>query len=178
MSDDGDGDNRRQFDEQFVRCQDHLYMHIASLVPDPRHVAELFQQTSLRLLQSWKKYDPQRPFMPWACAVALNEVRMFARRRRRRGQFLSDSLLAAVSEAQFKAESAVDSRLEALSECLEKLPRSRRALVAQCYSGECSVKEIAAGMSLRPQALYKRLERIRRELYLCMEHQHPEEDLL
>lgn len=175
MSRNGNGKNRRQFDEQFVRCQDHLYTYIASLVPDPRDVAELFQQTSLRLLESWKKFDPQRPFMPWACAVALNEVRTFARRQRRRGQLLSDALLVAVSEAQFKAESLVDTRLDALSECLEKLPRSRRALVAQCYSGECSVKEIAASMSLRPQALYKRLERIRRELYQCMEHQHPEE---
>ena len=162
-------ESRRLFDEQFVRCQDRLYTYIASLVPNPQDVGELFQQTSLQLLQNWKKYDPQRPFMPWACAVALNEVRTFARRQRRRARLLSDALLAAVSEAQFKAAELIDARLDALSGCVGKLPRAKRALIEKCYSGECSIKDVAASMSLQPQTLYKRLQRVRRELYRCIE---------
>ena len=164
-------ESRRLFDEQFVRCQDRLYTYIASLVPDPQDASELFQQTSLQLLQSWKKYDPQRPFLPWACAVALNEVRTFAHRQRRRARLLSDALLAAVSETQFKAAAMIDARLDALSGCVEKLPGAKRALGEKCYSGESSIKDVAADMSLRPQTVYKRLERIRQELYRCMELQ-------
>ncbi len=170
-------ESRRPFDEQFVRCQDRLYTYIASLVPNPQDCGELFQQTSLQLLQNWKKYDPQRPFMPWACAVALNEVRTFARRRRRQARFLNDALLAAVSEMQFKEADLIDARLDALSECMEKLPRAKRALVEECYSGESSIKDVASSMSLQPQAVYKRLERVRRALYRCIERRQSGEQV-
>jgi len=170
-------ESRRLFDEQFVRCQDHLYTYIASLVPNAQDVGELFQQTSLQLLQNWEKYDAQRPFMPWACAVALNEVRTFARQQRHRDRLLSDALLAAISETQFKAAEVIDARLDALGGCVEGLPPAKRALVEKCYSGECSIKDMAASMSLPPQTLYKRLERVRRELFQCIELKQPGEQM-
>jgi RNA polymerase sigma-70 factor, ECF subfamily len=160
---------RQLFDQRFVACQDRLYGYIASLLPRREDANEVFQETSLKLLQNWTKYDPARPFSPWAFTIALNEVRLFARRNRRKGGILSEAVLTAVAEEQFRAEEEIHQTLSRLSDCLKRLAAEKRALLQECYSGEQSIQAIAAGKRLRPDALYKQLERIRRWLLECME---------
>lgn len=167
-----DADKGRVFDERFVACQDHLYGYIASLLPRRDDADEVFQETSLKLLQNRDKYDPARPFHPWAFSIALNEVRMFMRRGRRRGGTFSDSMLAAIAEEQFRSDELISESLGRLSDCLKRITPDKRGLLEQCYSSGDSIKTIAAGRGVQAETLYKQLERIRRVLFECMQAGH------
>jgi RNA polymerase sigma-70 factor, ECF subfamily len=163
-------DARMRFDEQFVRSQRHIFRYIAALVPNRDHAEEIFQDSCLKILEKWQDFDLDRPMVPWACGIAQNMVRKFFGRNRRHGVLLSDTVIAAVSETQYRLAAEVDRRLEKLPGCLDQLTAEQRLLLDQCYAQWGSVKAIASAMQVDPDTLYKRLERIRRSLFDCIEH--------
>jgi RNA polymerase sigma-70 factor, ECF subfamily len=168
---------KQLFDERFVAFQDTLFGYIASLLPRRDDADEVFQETSLKLLQNRDKYDPNRPFAPWAFTIALNEVRLFIRRNRHQGIVFSEPVLMTVAETQFRSDSMLTRSLDRLSECVKQLTAEKRLMLEQCYSGEQSIKTIAARNGIQPEALYKQLERTRRVLFQCMQAGYAGEDI-
>lgn len=162
-------DARKKFDEQFIRSQRHVFRYIAALVPNRDHTEEIFQDTCLKILEKWEEFDPQRPMVPWACGIAQNMVRKFFERHRRRGLLLSDTLIAAVAETQYRMADEVDRRLEKLPDCMSQLGAEQQLLLEQCYAEWGSVRAVALAKKIDPNTLYKRLERIRRSLFDCIE---------
>ncbi len=63
----------------------------------------------------------------------------------------------------------VNRRLQELPGCLQKLTDQQRALLERCYQRPGSIKAIAEASQLDPNTLYKQLERIRRDLFECIE---------
>ncbi|NLF08415.1 MAG: sigma-70 family RNA polymerase sigma factor [Pirellulaceae bacterium] len=166
-----DNASRQLFDERFVRSHRHVFRFIASLVPNRDDAEEVFQNTCLKILEKWRDYDPARPMEPWACGIARNMARKFHESSRRGGQPLSEIVLDAVSEAQHRLAGQIDLRMKKLPECLDKLTDRQRELLDQCYGGEQSIKAVAEACEMTPDAVYKRLERIRRELFECIERE-------
>ena len=160
---------RKCFDERFVHSHRQVFRYIAALVPNRNDAEEVFQDTCLKMLEKWRDYDSARPMAPWACGIARNMARKFFERNRRGGLPLSEIIVAAVSETQHRLAAEVDHRLQKLPECLEQLSAEQRALLEQCYGGDRTIRAIAEASQLEPDALYKRLERIRRNLFECIE---------
>jgi RNA polymerase sigma-70 factor len=160
---------RKQFDEQFIRAQRHIFRYVAALVPNPDDADEVFQAACLKILEKWEAWDSSRPMTPWACGIAQNMVRKHFDGRRRRGQPLSDMVLAAVAETQHRLGAEVDLRLQKLPDCMRQLSEEQRRLIEQCYARRGSVRDVAAAEQLDPMVIYKRLERIRRNLFECIE---------
>ena len=167
---------RDEFDDLFVRHQERVYAYIVVQLPNRNDADEVFQQTSLILLKKWEQYDADRPFFAWACGIAHNEVRNFLRRQRSGGVRLSDEMLALLGQTHQEMADGLQERLRALAGCLEQLPERQRTLIEQCYLGHETGRAVAERMQLTPDALYKRLERIRRLLFECIEHAVPGEE--
>ena len=160
---------RKQFDEQFIRSQRHIFRYIAALVPNADQAEEVFQDTCITILEKWETFDPARPMVPWACGVAQNMVRRFFERNRRRTVHLDEMAIAAVSETQHRFAAEIDDRLEKLPGCVQKLPAEQQSLLDQCYTQGNTIRSVAKTRHLDPDTLYKRLERIRRSLLECIE---------
>jgi RNA polymerase sigma-70 factor (ECF subfamily) len=160
---------QERFDAEFVRHQRQLYRFVAVLLPDRDAADEAFQQTCLVLLKSRDKFDPSRDFLAWAYGVARNVVREHLRSNRRVPLALSDVLLNQLAETQEQLSHETDTRLTALSRCLERIGTNQRELLERCYSGRESIRVIAEGLKLQPSVLYKRLDRIRWLLLRCIE---------
>jgi DNA-directed RNA polymerase specialized sigma24 family protein len=107
--------------------------------------------------------------MPWVCGVALNQVRAFYKRSRHHAAFLSEAAIASVSEAQHRLTAQTDRRLQDLRDCLHKLSSEQRALLRKCYEHRGAIKALAEARQVDPNVLYKRLEKIRRTLFECIE---------
>jgi RNA polymerase sigma-70 factor, ECF subfamily len=170
-----DSYDRGSFDEQFVRCQRQIFRYIAALVPNRADAEEVFQDTCITVLKKWRDYDPSRPMAPWACGIARNMVRKLFERSGRRGLPFSAVVTDAISESQWKSSLAVDRRLEKLPGCLDRLTPEQRRWLELCYSSGCSIKTLAGQEHVDPQVLYKRLERVRRVLFECIESALAEE---
>lgn len=162
-------DARKSFDATFIHSQHHIYRYVAALVADRDQAEEVFQDTCIKVLEKWEDYDPSRPMVPWACGIAQNMVLKFFQRNRRRGFPLSEMMMTAVSETQYRLSNEVDRRLEKLPDCLQKLTPEQRTLLDQSYGQRGSIRAIAEASHLDPDTLYKRLERIRRSLFDCIE---------
>jgi len=157
-----------QFAELFVRNQSRLYGYILTMVPNLADADELFQQTSLTLWQIWDRYEPGRPFLPWAYGIARNHVRNFLRGRQHRPAMLSEAVLDELAERRLADDALLEQQQNALKLCLEKLLPRQRKLVEQCYAQRGSLRAVAETQGRSVDGLYKAIQRIRAILYDCI----------
>jgi RNA polymerase sigma-70 factor (ECF subfamily) len=156
------------FAELFVHNQTSLYRYIVTFVPNRADADELFQVTNLTLWKTWDRYDPQRPFLAWAYAIAQNHIRNFFRKQQQRKWLFSDSFLEELSDIQLEEDEFLVRRQEALNLCLEKLAPKQRELLEWRYQGEQSMSEVARRRGLSLEAAYKAIQRIRASLFECI----------
>jgi len=151
-----------------TKNQGSLRAYIYTLLPDPALVDDVLQETNLVIWRKASEYDSARSFMPWACRIALFQVKA-ARRDNSRDRHVFDSelvdILAAEGEAAADSPSGLDS---ALRDCLAELPEQKRKLILSRYHPDFSVKELAHERNETPGALSVDLHRIRRLLESCI----------
>lgn len=157
------------FHELFLRHQREVFAYIVSLVPDRNDAEDIFQETSLRLFEKAEEFDSSRKFFPWACGFALNEVRRFRRAHHREKWQFDDTLFESLADVQVRAAEAIQARLDLLTSCMAELPQEKRDLLLQCYGCRETLNDLASQFQIEPQTLRKRLERIRKTLFECME---------
>jgi RNA polymerase sigma-70 factor (ECF subfamily) len=78
-------------------------------------------------------------------------------------------VIAAISEAHDRTASEINRRLQELPECLQKLSAEERSLLERCYGRQDSIETIAEANHLDPSTIYRRLKKIRRSLFDCIE---------
>lgn len=160
--------DHEHFAKLFVRNQVVVYRYIVTLVPNQTDAEDLFQETNLTLWKKWDSYDRDRPFLPWACGIALNHIRNFWRKRHDVAVVFDDDLLQKLSQLRLQDDEILRERQDALTTCLEKLPRHCRDVVRSYYIQADSINTIAQRVSKNNPAIYKMIERIRRFLYECI----------
>jgi len=156
------------FVELFVRNQNRVYRYILTLVPNRADAEELFQQTNLTLWKTWYRYDSGLDFVRWACGIAHNEIRNFARKKRSSHVLLGEEMLDQLAALRLQNEGLLEERRGALAECLKKLPSRDRELVERCYGSGETIKTVAQNGGQSPNVFYKALRRIRATLHGCV----------
>lgn len=162
-----------EIQERFVRTltryESRVWAFIRSLVVSRADAEDILQETNATL---WKKIDEfaeVENFVAWACAVARIEVlRYYQKQKRDRLQF-SENFLQTVAEQVTTRRDELDDRVCALESCIEKLLPQDRGLIRQRYVDELSVETLSTMVGRSVEAVYKRLSRIRRALFVCIE---------
>jgi len=160
--------------ETFVRLfmdnQGAVYAYILSLVPQPSDAQDVLQETAVALWSKKDEYDAEEPFVPWAIRFAYFQVLSFrVRQRRCSGAVLfSDEVVSALAGEHDRHRTVIESRREALAQCMEKIPPPGRRLLRQRYEEEGTMKEVAACAGMKVRTLYKQLERLRQQLLDCI----------
>lgn len=157
-----------EFVERLTEAQSTLYGAIYTLLAGKPEVADVLQETNRVLWRKAATYDPARPFLPWALAVARFEVLAHRKRQSRDRLVFDDALLAQIAE-EYERQSAHDGALHALERCLQKLPAAQRELVDQRYLRGESVNDIAARQGRGANAVSALLYRIRNLLAECVD---------
>jgi RNA polymerase sigma-70 factor (ECF subfamily) len=164
-----DSSSVRSFNELFLRHQGDVFAYIVTLIPNRNDAEDVFQQTCLMLLEKQGEFDLGRKFFPWACGFALNEVRRFRRAHFRERVSLSDAAIEALANVQTKSADRIAARLDLLGDCMGLLPAEKRELLMRCYGRAGGLDQLASQLGIEINTLYKRLERIRRSVFECME---------
>jgi RNA polymerase sigma-70 factor (ECF subfamily) len=117
------------FVQLLTGAQSRLYAYICTLLGDAAGARVVLQETNLALWDKAGDYDVDRPFLPWAYRVAYLQI-LAHRKRRTRGRLLFDErLLSELAEEAEDRDDDLDRRLEALGDCLARLPGHRRDLI-------------------------------------------------
>lgn len=70
----------RLTDQYIQRYGRRLYGLCRSLCPSPHDADDLYQETWLRAIKHFSKYDPSREFEPWLTKICVNTYRSSLRR--------------------------------------------------------------------------------------------------
>jgi RNA polymerase sigma-70 factor (ECF subfamily) len=158
-----------EFVKLLVQYQNDLLRFIAPLVGSVNDAQDVLQDTALALWKKFEKYDQEQPFLPWAKQFAKYEVLMY-HRRRQRYTFLSEALIEALANRQTEQQSVSMQRRRALADCVSKLREADRLLLKQRYAEKgATIQQVAELSGQTANALYKTLQRIRRQLYVCVD---------
>lgn len=170
-----DADKRQElFLSLFLPQQSAVRAFIRSIVWDRSRCEDLFQEVALVLWREFDRYDPARPFGPWARGVAA-KVALKGRRDVARGSLALSPAAVDALEGAFQQLSAEEAgfagpeRQIALSDCLSKLPDKTRRLVQLRYVAALSAADIANTVRSTPEAVQKALTRARATLQSCVE---------
>ncbi|MCI0335663.1 MAG: sigma-70 family RNA polymerase sigma factor [Planctomycetes bacterium] len=163
-------ERRDAFARLFAQHDRWLFAYLVSLLGNAAHAEEVFQEVCVVL---WREYETFRlgtDFVRWVSVIAHNQVHRFRRQERRAGLQLSDATVDLLAQDAVERIDLLESRRDALSRCLDKLPDSDRQLVRHCYGdSRVTFKTVAQELGRPANSVYKALNRIRRALYECIE---------
>jgi RNA polymerase sigma-70 factor (ECF subfamily) len=158
-----------EFMQLLTGTQSRLYAYICSLLGGSAGASDVLQETNLTLWDKAQEYDPARPFLPWAYRVAYLQVLAYRKRCARSRLVFDEELVSKLAIDFLEHDEDHDPRLEALGNCIERLPGHRREILEQRYQEGESVDRIAERLRKAPNVVAASLYRIRKSLLECIE---------
>lgn len=158
-----------RFLQHFTGSESALRGFIASVIFTPSDRDDILQEVALRLWQLYDRYDPSRPFTPWALGVDSRRMKEECRKASRRPLLLEEDQLERMTVAFTELTSQEDSSPEtALMECLATLPADAAELIQERYFKGRSIEALSHAKGQSTAAIYQTLYRLRRRLAACI----------
>ncbi|MGI8857918.1 MAG: RNA polymerase sigma factor [Thermomicrobiales bacterium] len=163
--------DRAAFAELFRRFHRRVFGSALFITHREDAAEEIVQLVFIELFTAFRRFDPERPFLPWLYRI-IHDVSMDYLRRDRRGAHLPlpssewhlDMLLGADPEPG-PAEYAERAELhETIWRALERLPAGHRAILVLRHYSQLSEAEMAEALGCRRGTVKSRLHRAHRAL--------------
>ena len=161
--------NHEQFVQQLTENQNRLYGYVYSLLGDHNRAADVVQETNMVLWRKIDEFEPEKPFLPWAFAIARFQVLAHIRDHKRDRFLLDAELVEKLSADIENASGLLESYREALRPCLKKLTPNNRELIEKRYFKSLPVAEVAKAADRTTGSIKVALLRIRRQLAECVQ---------
>lgn len=162
-------DHSERFVQLLTEHQNRLYGYVYSLLGDHSRAADVVQETNLVLWRKIAEFDSEKPFLPWAFAIARFQVLAHLRDHKRDRMLLDAELAERLSAEVERQAEQIESVREALRPCLQGLTVGNRELVEQRYVRGLSVADVSAAAGRTVGAIKVALLRIRRQLADCVQ---------
>jgi RNA polymerase sigma-70 factor (ECF subfamily) len=166
----GDSNRHEEFVALFVRHEAAIYSFVLTLLPDSGAAEDVVQQASMTMWRRFDQYQAGTSFRNWAFQVAKFTAMNHLTKLRRDRHVFSERLLEMLAEQATERSDHLDAQRRALAFCIERLSDEDRETLAGCYQESSTITKFAATIGQTPNAIYKRLNRIRAVLLCCIEH--------
>jgi RNA polymerase sigma-70 factor (ECF subfamily) len=135
------------------------------------HLAEdIFQKVTLKALACDVTFESEGALLSWAFISARREGIDWLRKKGREAATLAPHLLDVIdNEWRENAVAAGMEKLEALKGCLEATPSESQMLLRLRYAEGLRCELIAKQLSVKVDAVYKRLSRLHEMLRQCID---------
>jgi len=162
--------DHERFTRLLLESEPVMLRSILVLVPNRADARDILQETAVALRRQFGSYDPERPFLHWAMGFARIETRRFLARQQRRAQLTEEAM--DVLEQEMECEPEFANAIERhLATCLTKLTEKQRRLIQGYYHEGRSPQWLSEREGRTVEAIYKAIQRIRRNLQTCIERQ-------
>jgi RNA polymerase sigma-70 factor (ECF subfamily) len=152
--------------------QARLRSFIAGYVPRATWVDDLAQQAFVSAYQSLKSFRVGTDFYAWLRQIAYNHLRAELEKTKRRRRLETDYLQeigAAELSRRLDRDNPEEDALEALRDCVSRLPDTSREIVQRHYGDGLPLAEIAGSLGRPAGSLKVTLFKIRARLRDCVE---------
>lgn len=158
-----------EFIELLTGAQSAVFGYIVSLCHDHALAKDILQETNLTLWRKAEDFEQGTSFTAWACRTAYFHVLNHRRKLSREHLVFDEDVFDYLAERQEERATSSDRRLEALRQCIAKLPAAQRDLIDRRYRPGASVQAIARDDGKTEGAVSQALFRIRTTLQRCIE---------
>ena len=165
----GAPDPHESFLRLWMRHEPELRAYVRACCPKAQEVDDVMQEVSVAALRKFSTLDDHSAFGAWACLIARYELLTARRRFARDRLVLAEDIVELLAQEGAQEISLRQQQLQALDQCIEKLPRQRRELALAAYAKDTTIREMAKQLKRTEGSLYQLLARIRQELRRCME---------
>jgi RNA polymerase sigma factor (sigma-70 family) len=174
-NDEGRGSGPREAAGAAAPLQEHagdLTRYVRFLTGGSSYVEDIVQETMVRALTSFARYDPARPLRAWLHGIALKVTHKYWRRIRRARAF--EQRFPAPGESPSAGKSPEDElllreRAQALYRALDTLPLSQREALVLHVGERMSAEEVAALTGTTVTNVYTRVCRARAQVKAFLE---------
>jgi RNA polymerase sigma-70 factor (ECF subfamily) len=143
--------------------------YLARLAPDPVTADDLAQEVFLAAWKQIDRIDPSIGVRPYLIGIARNLARSAWRDRARGRRAMGEELFRTLESRIRADDTGEDVRLDALSECLNRLGPRAAEVVLRHYRDEERCDEIAASLGTAVSSIRSILTRVRRALHDCIQ---------
>jgi RNA polymerase sigma-70 factor (ECF subfamily) len=164
-------ESRKRLMLLITRHQRQIFGYIYALVPNRYDAEDLLQETSLVICEKFNEFEEGTDFVAWACQIAYWRIRYSRQKFARSKVVFNQEIVDAVAQTASTMTGELDSRHEALGNCLQKLHPRDRELVLTRYEPGSGVAEAARRSGRTVQTAYKALARLRKLLLDCVSNQ-------
>ena len=158
-----------RFTQLLGTCQRQVFLYALGLLHNATDAEEVLQETNIVLWQKFHQFQPGTDFARWACRIAYFQVLKFRAKKAAEERLFSDQFIEVVAAQWDRTFDQLDSRREALAECLGKLSRKDRQLVVCRYQHGATTRGVAEAFGRNVQATRRRLRHIRARLAGCIQ---------
>jgi RNA polymerase sigma-70 factor, ECF subfamily len=163
-----EAESRKRLMALMTRHQRQIFSYIFALVPNRYDAEDLLQETSVVICEKFDDFEEGTDFVAWACQIAYWRIRYSRQKFARSKVVFNQELVDALAQTAGPMAAELDSRHEALENCLKKLHARDRELVLTRYEPGCGVQEAARRSGRTLQTAYKALARLRKLLLDCV----------
>jgi RNA polymerase sigma-70 factor (ECF subfamily) len=161
-------DAQQAFTELFAKSEHALAGFVFSLVPNRTDADDVLQETLRCLWEKREKFDPSRPFLPWATHFAYMQILQMRRKYAIRGKYFSNDLVEKLADERPVDVTWESNHEKALKKCLGQLSSNDLQLIQLRYNSSQSITDMSTKLGQTKNSFYKRLQRIRQELVECI----------
>ena len=155
-----------EFMHLYVANERRIYGLIYALVHDWTAADDLLQETAKVMWSKFQTFDQGTDFPAWALRIARYQVMNYIKTRDCKIVYDTERLERLGKLAQ---DCVVDDRRhEQLQQCLKRLDKRDRQLIALRYEVGTTVKEMAQKLGRGIKTVYYSLSRIHYQLFQCM----------
>jgi RNA polymerase sigma-70 factor, ECF subfamily len=165
----GNPDRVSTFVALYTSHYPRLQFYIMALLPTANEAADVLQDTSLVLWQKFDTFEPGSNFFAWACKIARYQVLQHRERQGRTARIFDVQLLERIADEACDEDLVPAIPLQALEECLGRLPEGDRSLIRRRYEPGMTVQRLSQDIGRTANSLSKSLSRIRRALLECVD---------
>lgn len=163
-------DAHDEFVALFVRHEPAIRSFVLTLLPDLAAAEDVVQQASITMWRRFDQFQSGTSFRNWAFQVAKFTAMNHLTKLRRDRHVFSERLLEMLAEQSAQRSEHLEEQRRALAFCIERLGDDDRQTLAGCYQESTTIKSFAEEIGQTPNAIYKRLNRIRAGLLRCIEN--------
>ncbi len=172
-----DEEETKRFMSLVLLNQKRIYVYILSLVMRPADADDILQDT---LAVMWKKFDEftiGTDFVAWGKTIARYKIMNYLQKNSSSKLVFDDDVLKAIEAESGKMDNLAD-RMQAMRQCLRKLPAKEMRLLNLRYTEDLSFNRIALQLGISKQSAYKLIGRIHSVLAACINRSLRAEALL
>lgn len=162
------GVDRESFITLYAHYQLDLHRYLVSILKNQADAQDVLQEVAVVLWKKFADYKNDTSFKAWACRIALFEAMNYRRKKNNRQRILSEKVMHELTEVYIDKDSLLNERREHLQSCMTKLPEEDTDLIKKRYASSVNLGDIAASVGITANTLYKRLQRIRKQLHDCI----------